>query len=664
MPPEVPPATPPQIRDEIAAPRRLTGPLRVVERTLLVLLAGLGAIYVLDVHPRLGIVVFREQYMGLFLALSLAATFLSTPARRGAPGAPIPWTDVAAAALSMLVGLNVAIRYPTLVEGLAFITWDKVVLGTVAILLLLEAVRRLIGWALVIITGAFILYAHFAYLFPGPLAGRGATWGRIATYLYLDTNAMLGLAFWVAASIVLPYVLLGQALFNTGGGRFFTDLAMAMLGQFRGGPGKMAVVASGFFGMISGSAVANVVGTGMITIPLMKRTGYPAHVAGAIEAVASTGGQIMPPVMGAAAFLMAEFLSIPYRTVALAAAVPACLYYVTLFIQVDLVAGREGLRGLPRAELPRAPGVLAFGWPFLVPLLVLLYTLFILYFQAGRAAMAAFAALAVVTALRPADRITPARLLGILEATGRGMLDVSIICAVAGFVIGILNLSGLAFSLSLGLVQLGGENIFLILLLSAIVCILLGMGMPTAAVYILVALMVGPALIKLGVHPLSAHLFIFYFGLMSMLTPPVCLATYAGAALAQANPMDTAWVAIKLGITAYIVPFLFIYAPALILEGPVWEVVASVVTALVGCGLISVSLVGYLFRPLGAGRRLMAGAAGLGLLIPVGVTGPIGLAINLAGLALGSPLVLSEWVRARAVRAVAAVPAPAEAVDP
>jgi TRAP transporter 4TM/12TM fusion protein len=491
------------------------------------------------------------------------------------------------------------------------------------------------------LASAFILYAKFAYVFPGPLAGKGSSWERIAVYLYLDTNSLLGLPLAVTAGLVVAFILFGQVLYAVGGDRFLTELATALMGRYRGGPAKVSVAASCLFGTVSGSAVSNVAVDGPITIPLMKRAGYAPHVAAAIEAVASTGGQIMPPVMGVAAFLIAEFLAMPYGEVALAAMIPALLYYLALFVQVDLEAASRGLVGLPAGQLPRAAGVLRRGWAFLIPLAVLVYTLMIAGWPAGKAGMAAVIATLVVGAVRRDGRLTPLALRGAMEDTGRVLLDIIAITAAAGFVIGALQLSGLGFRLSSILVTAAGGSALGLLALTAGVCIILGMGMPTAIVYIMLAVLVGPALVQLGVAPLGAHLFLFYFGMLSMITPPVCLATYAAASIGGADFMRTGWTGMRLGIVAYVVPFVFAFHPALLMRGPLPEIVLATATAALGVALLAIGCAGHLFRPVGWGRRGGFALAGL-LLIPPPSTGPW-VTANMLGLALGLALVLVEW---------------------
>jgi TRAP transporter 4TM/12TM fusion protein len=543
-----------------------------------------------------------------------------------------------------VAGLYVAIFYPEILWSLGVITPDRVIMSTAAILLVLEGVRRLTGWVLPALGLLFILYARFTWLAPGIFHGPGIPWSRLVNSLWLDPNAVLGIPMEVTAVIVVAYILFGNLLFNVGGGQFLTNVAMAAFGRFRGGPAKMAVVASGLFGTISGSAVSNVVATGVVTIPLMKRTGYKPHVAGAIEAVASTGGQIMPPVMGAAAFIIPEYTGIAYSKVAIAAFLPALLYYICLFVQVDLEAGKTGLKGLPRDQLPRLHGVLGQSYLFIVPLAALVYALFILFLAPGKAALFAVAPILLISFFPRQTRFRLSWLLEALEKTGQGLLELTLVVATAGLIIGVINFSGVGFILPLFLGHLAGENIFLLLFIIAVANIILGMGMPTVAVYILLAVLMAPILIQLGVGVLAAHLFILYYGILSMITPPVCFAAYAGAAIARADSMRTGYTAMRLGILAYIVPFLFLFSPTLLLMGPTVNIVLSTVTAIAGCFLLGCALVGHLFSRLSLPIRLLMGLAGIGLLIPIQrhfftVT----LLINILAACLALVLLMLEW---------------------
>lgn len=629
-----------------STPRSLAGASRAAERTLLSAITLLGGLWALEVHHQLPWAFFKEQYLGCFLAVALASVFVSVRSHPGAPAHRVPWHDWLLAAGGLAVGLYVALHYPTAAYQLGILAWDRVALGGLAILLVLEATRRLVGWVMVGLGVAFILYAKLAYLLPGTLGGKGASWGRIAVYLYLDTNGLLGLPLAVTASLVVAFIFFGQLLYAVGGDRFLTDLAMALMGRYRGGPAKVSVVASCLFGTVSGSAVSNVVVDGPITIPMMKRAGYAPHTAAAIEAVASTGGQIMPPVMGVAAFLIAEFLAVPYSQVALAAVIPALLYYLALFVQVDLEAARRGLSGLPGVDLPRLTSVLRRGWGFLAPLAVLVYTLMVAVWPAGKAGMAAAIATIVVGLLQRQDRLTWRKLAVAAEDTGRVLLDIVAVTAVAGFVIGVLQLSGLGFKFSFLLVSAAGHSALALLFLTAMVCIVLGMGMPTAIIYVMLAVLVGPALVQLGIAPLGAHLFLFYFGMLSMITPPVCLATYAAASIARADFWKTGWTGMRLGIVAYVVPFFFAYHPALLLEGMWLDILLGAVTASVGVVLLSVACAGFLFRPLGWLWRGLAALAGLCLFPPP--SGGLWLATNVAGLVMGGILIALEWNRAHA----------------
>ena len=628
--------------------RTLHGPARWLEVSLLCLIPVTGGLFVLEVPYFLGITIFREQFLGLFLALLLGGTFLVRPAAERASTTSVPWYDWLMALGGLVVGLFITINYPNMAYSMAVITPAKFILGGLAIVLVLEACRRLVGKMLAILVLAFVLYGRFGDLFPGVFQSRGASWERLAAYLYLDTNGMLGLPMVVAATVVLAFVLFGNVLFQSGGATVLTDFAMAAMGRFRGGPAKIAVVASSLFGSISGTAVSNVVMTGSVTIPLMKRTGYPAHVAAAIEAVASTGGQIMPPVMGVAAFIMAEFLAIPYSEVALAALIPALLYYVAVFFQVDLEAAKMGLKGLLADEIPRLRSVLVRGWLFLVPLVVLIYLLFGLYWPAGRAAMAGVFVGLAFACLQRTSRMTLRGFFTLLEVTGRSLLEIGVITAGAGFIIGTLQLSGMGFRFSYGLVTLAGGSVFIMLVFVAIACIILGMGMPTAAVYILLAVLAVPGLVELGIDPLAAHLFVFYFGILSMVTPPVCLATYAAASIARSDFMKTAVTGMRLAVVAYVVPFVFVYAPALILKGTVLEVVQAVATAIIAAGLLGIALSGYMFRPLKMVQRGLLAASALALLVPAGGDGLLFHWItDLAGLVVGLLVLGPQWLKSR-----------------
>jgi TRAP transporter 4TM/12TM fusion protein len=634
------------VTEVIARFRTLEGRARRAERALLLALTVVGGLWATQVHHHLPFAFFNEQYLGLFLALGLAPVFVCTRASSGAPQTSVPWYDWLLAAAALIVGGYVAVMYPTIAYSLGVITWDKLILAVVAIVVVLEAVRRIAGWALMWIAVVCLLYAKLAWLFPGVLNARGSSWSRIAVYLYLDTNGILGVPLAVTATIVVAYIFFGQALYAVGGDKFLTDVAMIAMGRYRGGAAKMSVVSSTLYGTVSGSAVANVVVDGAITIPMMKRSGYPPHLAAAIEAVSSNGGQIMPPVMGAAAFLMAEYLAIPYGEVAVAAAIPAALYYLALLAQVDLEAAKLGLAGVPRDQVPRLRPVMRGGWVFLVPLGVLVWALIVRNWEAGKAGMLAVAVTFAVGALQQQTRPGWRGVISAFESTGRTMLDLVAITTLAGIVIGTFQLSGLTGKLPLLLTSAAAGNLFLLLVLTAIVSILLGMSLPTTVVYVTLAVLVGPALVQMGVHPLAAHLFLFYFGMLSLITPPDCLATYAAAAIAKADFWRTGWTGMRLGIVAYIVPFIFVFHPALIGKGGWVEIGGTVLTASAGVILLSIGCAGFFTRPLSWPRRAWAVVAAAFFIMPPLAALPT-VAADAIGLVLGSAFIASELTASR-----------------
>ena len=613
----------------------------MLARLLLCTLTLLGALWALDVHETLEWTFFKEQYLGLFFALAMTSIFVTVKARVGDPDDVIPWFDWILAAASVIVGGFVTVMYPSIAYRLAMLSPERWLLGGAAIFLILEATRRLVGWALVWITVPIVLYANLAYLFPGILNAKGSSWQRIATYLYLDSSGIFGLPLDVAAGIVVAFIFFGQALYAVGGDTFLTDIALVLMGRYRGGTAKVAVVSSTLFGTVSGSAVANVVVDGAITIPMMKKSGYPPHTAAAIEAVASNGGQIMPPVMGVAAFLMAEFLNISYGEVALAAAIPACLYYVALFTQIDLEAAKLGLTGMPNDEIPKLRDVIKRGWVFLVPLAVLVYTLMFAFWEAGKAGMAAVVATFLVGALQKATRPTFKGILTSIEETGRILLDIVVVTALAGLVIGAFQLSGLTFKFALLLVNLAGGSTIALLLLTAIASIILGMSLPTTVVYIMLAVLVGPALVQVGIPPLAAHLFFFYFGMLSLITPPDCIATYAAASIARADFWKAGWTGMRLGIVAYIVPFIFVFHPPLLFKGSFIDIGAAIFTAVIGVIFLAIGVAGFLFRRLGWTKRILMMIAGVALIPPASTS--IWLASNIGGFVLASLVILLEW---------------------
>ena len=559
-----------------------------------------AATFAADLHLKVGLYLFSEQGLAFVLARSLAVIFLTVPARRGQARSRVPWFDVVFAVLGFGSGAYLAIRYPVLAQQFFYRPAETFAVSVAVIPLTIEALRRTAGWSLVTVLLLFILYALFGDLVPGTLQGRPMEFTKLIPYLGIDKVALFGLSMYICCIVVVMYIFMGQLLIRTGGSEWFTQLAAALMGRTRGGSAKIAVVASAMFGSISGNAVSNVASTGVITIPLMRRAGFPPRVAGAFEAVASTGGQITPPVMGAAGFLMAEFLQIPYTSVVLAALVPAALYYIAAFAQADLEAARNRIAPLPEDRIPPLARVLKDGWFFPLPFVVLVLALFHWNRTPEEAALWAAGTIVAVSLVLgyQGRRIGVHDVIEAVKTTGRSSVDIVIIGAMAGMVIGLIDVSGLGFGVTFLLVQIGEGNLVGLMLLTAIICIIVGMGMPTAALYILVATLVAPPLVKVGVDPLAAHLFVLYFGLMSMITPPVALAAYAASNLAGSSPMETALTAIRLAWPAYVVPFMFALAPTLILKGGALEVSIAVGTAAVGIWLASAGFLGYFIRPM------------------------------------------------------------------
>ncbi len=625
-------------------------PVRVVS-TILASAITVGSLaWAADAYRLIGLQLYNEQFLASMLTITLALAYLHLPAKKGAPRGRVPWYDVVACVMVAAAGSYLVVQYPRLVDIILLRPTDAVAISCVLVLLTLEALRRATGPVLVIIAILFILYGLFGNMLPGTMAGRVQDWQRLSSYLAIDVNGILGTPLTVATTIVIAFIFFGNLLMATGGSEFFTNSALVAMGRYRGGAAKIAVVGSALFGMISGSAVANVAAVGVVTIPLIKRAGYKDHQAGAIEAVGSTGGQLMPPVMGASAFLMAEFLQIPYAKVCLAAIVPALLYYFGLFSQADLEAGRAGITRLPAAEIPKARTVLS-GWHFILAFAVLILCLFRYNMQAESAALYASLALIACTCIFGfrGKRPTLRTLLSTIPQTGMGMLDLLLTCAGAGIIIGIINVSGIGFGLSLALVTIGGGHLIVLLLLSAVVAILLGMGLPTVGVYVLLVNLVAPALIQFGVLPIAAHLFVMYFGMLSMITPPVAFAAYAAAAIAGSDFWRTGLEAVRFGWTAFVVPFLFVAAPNLIMIGQTKDIVEAVITAFFGIWIATIGIVGYFLRPVSWPMRAAFFALGVLALIPAHASS-FGIWTDIVGVTGGAILVVREIIIVRKQR--------------
>ena len=482
--------------------------------------------------------------------------------------------------------------------------WDMT-LGVAAILIVLEATRRVLGFALPIIAVVFLAYAYWGPQMPGIFGHRDYDIGRILQHIYPSTEGIYGVPVGVSATFVILFITLGAFLKETGGGRFFIDIAFALFGRVRGGPAKVAIVASSLFGTVSGSATANTVGTGTFTIPLMKRLGYEPKFAAAVEAVSSTGGQFMPPIMGAAVFVMIEILEVSYAEIIVMATIPAILYYIAVYISVDLEAARLGLRGMERSELPNAWQVLSRGWPFLAPLVLLVIMLVFMHWSATKSAFWTIVSVVVISSLRSDTRMSVPQFFNALKQGTMGTLQVALACACAGIVVGVFTLTGLGAKVSFSLLELAHGILLPMLVVAMFASILLGMGMPTTPAYIILAILIAPALIKAGVPPIAAHLFVFYSGIVSAITPPVALAAYAAGAIARSPPLQTGLTAMRLGVAAFVVPFMFIYNPGILLVGDWITILYSILIAVLGIFALSFAVRGRIKTDLSLLERLL-----------------------------------------------------------
>ncbi len=605
----------------------------------------------LDLYQLAGMAGFIEQRLVGMLGIALVLAFAVFPIMRKADRPRIPWYDWGFIAVSAAVCGYVTWQYAFIFDNLHSRPPEVVVSAVLIVALVAEGLRRTAGNVLFYFMAFFILFGLFGHYVPGQFEGRNVDIDRMFLYIALDPNGLVGIPMVVSTTIVITFVFFGHLLEASGGSKFFTDISVALMGRYRGGSSKIAISASCLFGSISGSAVSNVVSTGVITIPMMKRGGYPPHVAGAIEAVASTGGQLMPPIMGAAAFVMAEFLQVPYGDVVLAAVIPALLYYATLFIQADLYAARHGITRVEEDLIPERGRVFRSGWPYLIPFAVLIVALFNLNLRPDTSALAAALAVVLIGLGLGYDgvRMTVGAVFRAFSSTGIAVTQIVMIGAMAGIVIGVLNITGLGFALTQALIAMAAGNLFLLLVMAAVVSIVLGMGMPTLGVYLLLATLVAPSLIEVGVPPMAAHMFALYFGMLSMITPPVAIAAFAAATVANTEPMKTGFSAVRFGWSAYVIPFLFVVSPVLLMDGGPFEILIAAATAVAGIWAVSVGIAGQLFAVLGLPLRLLFVAAGLALLVP----GPLfaeAPAVNLAGAGLAGALILAATLQRRRAR--------------
>lgn len=592
--------------------------------TIIAIAMSLFHIYVLGFKLIDPLILFSTHW-----GFGMVLIFLIYPATKKSRKDIVPFYDMIFAALSFLVTLYVIINFNTImirsVSGTSNI-YD-LIFGGIAILLTLEAARRTIGLGLPVVSIVLILYTLYGNVLPQFIACKGYRLPRFIGYIF-GTEGLFSTPLKMSAQYVFLLVLFGAFLNVSGAGDFFMRYAMALAGASRGGPAKVAVLSSALFGSISGSAVANVVGTGTFTIPLMKKIGYSPAFAGAVEAVASTGGQIMPPIMGAGAFIMAELIGAPYSTIAWAALIPALMYYYSIFISIDLEAAKNNLVGVKKEEMERPSKVFLSGWHLVLPIGVLIYSLGIRQDSVSRAALFAVLACYVASLFKKETRMNLKKVLFSLELGGLRSLTIISAVACAGIAIGCIMLTGLGLKFTYIISQIAGSSVFLSLLFSALAAAILGMGLPTVAAYIISASVLAAGLISLGISPLATHMFLFYYSILSMITPPVALAAYAGANLAGASFNKVGFLSMRLGLIAFILPFFFVYGPALLLMGTVPEIIIAVITSLIGTTCFAIAQYGWIEgKTLNVVQRIVMVLGALLMIIPGGITDVIGIFI-------------------------------------
>ncbi len=553
--------------------------------------------------------------------------------------------DILLIALTVAGGAYILFTWPSKMLKASSYTRVDIIMGWIMILCILEATRRSTGFVVVLTALAFLLYTHYGYIFNGVLGHRGETWKRIVGTIYVTTEGLFGSSVGTAASYIILFVVFGAFLEAFGTGQWFVDFAFSLTGKYRGGPAKTAIVSSGLMGMISGASAANVVTTGSFTIPLMKKMGYESHEAAAIEAVASTGGMLMPPIMGSAAFLMADILGVRYNEIARAAAIPAVLFYIALLFVADAIALRRGLLGLPRDELPPLSQVMKERGVFALPIFILI-ALIIAGYSAMKSCVFSIFAILLAACFKKQTRPTLKTVWAALANGAGGVVPIICTCSAAGIIVCAISLTGLGTKVSASLIALAHGNLMIAAAIAAVICIILGCGMPCAAVYIILANILSRPLIEMGALPLAAHMFIFYFSCIGTITPPVAITAYAGAGIAKADPNKTGFTAFRYGAVAYIIPFFCLVNPTLLLVGNVGDVILSCITALVGVMCLVGALEGFFLIRFNPVSRIFLGVAALCMLYPGWQTDVIGIVCSAGALIVTK--IGSDWRRTSA----------------
>jgi TRAP transporter 4TM/12TM fusion protein len=609
--------------------RSLPRGLAIVNKVILVTISILGILYILQVHLYLHIYLLEVQHLALLLSLALAAIFMLIPGRKGSALQHMPWYDIGLALLSMAFGGYVVVNWSDLLMS-PTVTTLNVGLGVAATFVLLEATRRTLGWPLVFFALGSIGLALWGNSFH--LHFIKYSWQRWFYLFYLNENGIYCNVLALVVTIIFGFIVFGRLLVYTGGGRLLINLTLSLLGRYTGGVGKASVVASALMGTITGSIAVNAVTIGNITIPLMKQYGYRPAFAAGVESAASTGGPIMPPVMGVMAFLVAQFLGIPYYQVAIAAFLPAIIYYLCVFIQVDAEARAVGLKGIPVEQLPSKGNALIGALPFLIPAAVIVYTLFLLHISPGRVGLYGAASVALLGLFYKSGRRNLAYFHRILEDVGRGFLELMVIGGIAGLITAPLVLSGIGMDLVTGFRDMSGGGVFSLLMVAAIANLILGLGLPGIITYVLMAVLTVPTLIQAGILPLSAHLFTLYLAVAAELTPPAGTPIFITMIIARAGFLETAIAGMRLASAIFILPFTFVYRPGLLLQAPAWTILSDFFLTALGLSALALGFEGYVGGKISLWERTILCLAGVAFLVPrweinvLGVIAVLGLA--------------------------------------
>lgn len=555
------------------------------------------------------------KHRSLHVATILALTFFLFPAYKKADRKKMAIYDLVLGIFALSTTVYIFYDYLGIVHRAGIPNKADLFFGVVLIALVLEAARRVTGFALPLLGIVFIAYALFGRQMPGFFAHRGYGWREIVNHLFVSTDGVYGTAVGVASTYIFLFILFGAFMSKSGMGQFFNDISLALAGHTKGGPAKVAVIASGFLGSINGAAVANVVTTGAFTIPLMKKTGYDDEFAGAVEASASVGGQLLPPIMGAAAFIMAEVLGIQYKVIVMAAILPALLYYLGIMTQVQMRASKRGLEGLPKSQLPKLRDVMKERGHLLIPLIFLIYMLF---FSGKTIIFSAFLTILVtiaVSMMRSTTRMSLQDIIdGLYEGT-RSVVPVAIACAAVGPIVGVTSITGFGLNMARAIVSLGGTSLLFTLMFTMVTCIILGMGLPSIPAYLITATMAAPALMRLGIDPIVSHLFVFYFAMFANITPPVALASFAAAGISGGNPMKTGFESMKLSIAGFIVPYMFVYNSALLLrDTTILQGIMVTITSIIGVIMLGSAVEGYIITNMKLVNRVLLFAGALMLI--------------------------------------------------